>query len=131
MGRINHREAGPVTMTKMQTALPTSAFHIDANRLKSLWLGDSQVSSSLIFFPRVLFFSCFAQMNLRDNLRNLLYSFTSLLNSICSKLASSLVFFQAKKSEPSCPDVKLQIACYLFLLLFLESRELQKNTQIV
>lgn len=45
------------------------------------------------------------------------------------------VCFRAKKSEPSCPDtqdMKLQIACYLFLLLlFLESRELQKNTQIV
>lgn len=46
----------------------------------------------------------------------------------------SSAFFRAKKSEPSCPDtldVKLQIACYLSLLLFLEPRELQKNTQIV
>lgn len=85
-----------------------------------------QVSYGLIF-PRVLFV---AQMNFSDNPKTLLCSFTSLLNSGCSKLPPAL--FSSKQRNQNLPlqmwNSRQRVIYFSF---FSWVEELQKNTQIV
>lgn len=147
MSRINQREAGGTSHdNEMQTALPTLAL---MNRLKSLRLGDYkcfysvccdlltsmnlnlQANTSLFlavwFFLECFSFFFFAHREMTWRL-SLFLHFSLRLQLLKAGIFS--VFFQSKRNQYlHFPDtLKLQIACYLFLLLFLESRENFKRT---